>query len=54
MEFRVPIQIVRESTLRPNNERQFGERDLSPLSDRARIRAPSATMTDGNSDAGSA
>ena len=26
----------------------------SPLSDRARIRAPSATMTDGNSDAGSA
>ena len=30
-----PIQIIRESTLRLSDERQFGERLLSPFSDRA-------------------
>lgn len=35
MEYGVPIQILRESTLRPNDEYQFGERQLTPLSDRA-------------------
>ncbi len=35
MEFRAPIQLIRESTLRLTNEREFGERDLSPVSDRA-------------------
>lgn len=35
MEFRAPIQIIRETTLRLNNEKQFGERNLSPVSDRA-------------------
>ncbi|NPV76634.1 MAG: hypothetical protein HPY59_09710 [Anaerolineae bacterium] len=34
MEFDVPIQIVRESTLRPTSEKKFGQRGLTPLSDR--------------------
>ncbi len=35
MQFEPPIQIVRESTLRLFDERKFGERAISPLSDRA-------------------
>ena len=35
MRFDPPIQIVRESTLRLSDERDFGDRLLSPLSDRA-------------------
>ncbi|EQD38104.1 hypothetical protein B1B_15979, partial [mine drainage metagenome] len=35
MQFEPPIQIIRETTLRPTDERKFGERLLSPLSDRA-------------------
>lgn len=35
MRFDPPIQIVRESTLRLSDERKFGERAVSPLSDRA-------------------
>lgn len=35
MEFGVPIQIVRESTLRLNLPQSFSERQLTPLSDRA-------------------
>lgn len=35
MEFRVPIQIVRESTLSLNDEKALGSRGLTPLSDRA-------------------
>ena len=34
MEFDIPIQIIRESTLRLRNEKSFGERGLTPLSDR--------------------
>lgn len=34
MEFDIPIQIIRESTLRLSNETTFGERGLTPLSDR--------------------
>lgn len=34
MEFEFPIQIVRESTLRPDSINKFGERALTPLSDR--------------------
>jgi hypothetical protein len=30
-----PIQIIRETTLRPNDESEFGDRGLTPLSDRA-------------------
>lgn len=35
MEFGVPIQILRESTLRPDDNNVFGQRGLTPLSDRA-------------------
>ncbi|MFN2507849.1 MAG: hypothetical protein ABR589_03655 [Chthoniobacterales bacterium] len=35
MEMEIPIQIVRESTLRLDSERRFGIRRLTPLSDRA-------------------
>jgi hypothetical protein len=35
MEYDMPIQILRESTLRPNDDHYFGTRDLTPLSDRA-------------------
>ena len=35
MKFDPPIQIIRETTLRLNEKRQFGERLLTPLSDRA-------------------
>lgn len=35
MEFGIPIQIVRESTLRPNDDKKPGTRHLTPLSDRA-------------------
>lgn len=35
MEYDMPIQILRESTLRPNDNHDFGKRDLTPLSDRA-------------------
>lgn len=34
MEYEFPIQILRDSTLRPNDENKFGERGLTPLSDR--------------------
>ncbi len=34
MKYGIPIQIVRESTLRLTNENKFGERSLTPLSDR--------------------
>lgn len=34
MEFDAPIQIIRESTLRPSDDNPFGERRLTPLSDR--------------------
>lgn len=34
MAYGVPIQIIRESTLRLNDERQFGQRQLTPLSNR--------------------
>jgi hypothetical protein len=34
MGFGIPIQIVRESTLRPTSENKFGQRGLTPLSDR--------------------
>lgn len=35
MECRLPVQIVRETTLRPTDENAFGQRGLTPLSDRA-------------------
>ena len=35
MEFGMPIQILRESSLRPNDDNVFGQRELTPLSDRA-------------------
>ena len=35
MEFRIPIQIVRESTLRTSDDFQLGQRVLTPLADRA-------------------
>lgn len=35
MEMELPIQIIRESTLRTNDVFEFGERRLTPLSDRA-------------------
>lgn len=35
MQYGIPIQIVRESTLRPNDEEKPGVRRLTPLSDRA-------------------
>lgn len=35
MECKLPVQIVRETTLRPNDENAFGQRGLTPLSDRA-------------------
>jgi hypothetical protein len=35
MEYGIPIQIVRESTLRPNDNNVFGQRGLTPLCDRA-------------------
>ena len=36
MEHEIPIQLIRETTLRPTNEKpDFGERGLTPLSDRA-------------------
>ena len=34
MEFGIPLQILRESTLRPNDENEFGQRQLTPLSNR--------------------
>ena len=34
MEYDIPIQIIRETTLRLNNENVFGQRGLTPLSDR--------------------
>jgi hypothetical protein len=34
MGFDIPVQIIRQSTLRPNDESKFGERGLTPLSDR--------------------
>lgn len=34
MEYNIPIQIIRESTLRLNSENPFGQRALTPLSDR--------------------
>lgn len=34
MKYGIPIQIIRESTLRLNNENKFGERKLTPMSDR--------------------
>jgi hypothetical protein len=34
MKFDIPIQIVRESTLRLSDEKEFGQRGLTPLSDR--------------------
>jgi len=34
MKYNLPLQILRESTLRPNDENPFGERRLTPLSDR--------------------
>lgn len=34
MTFDLPLQILRESTLRPNDDIQYGERGLTPLSDR--------------------
>jgi hypothetical protein len=35
MEFRIPVQIIRETTLRLTNDHEFGQRGLTPLSDRA-------------------
>ena len=35
MECKIPVQIVRESTLRLTDENTFGQRGLTPLSDRA-------------------
>ncbi len=35
MQVGLPIQILRDSTLRPSNEKEFRERGLTPLSDRA-------------------
>jgi hypothetical protein len=34
MQFEIPIQIIRETTLRPDDNVVFGERRLTPLSDR--------------------
>lgn len=34
MQYDIPIQIIRETTLRLNNENVFGQRRLTPLSDR--------------------
>ena len=34
MEFGIPIQIIRDSTLRMSSENKFGQRGLTPLSDR--------------------
>jgi hypothetical protein len=34
MEFGIPLQIIRQSTLRPTDENQRGKRGLTPLSDR--------------------
>ena len=34
MAYNIPIQIIRESTLRPNDNNVFGQRSLTPLSDR--------------------
>jgi len=34
MEYGIPLQIIRESTLRPNNENPRGQRPLTALSDR--------------------
>lgn len=34
MRYGVPLQIIRESTLRPNNKNLWGQRALTPLSDR--------------------
>jgi hypothetical protein len=34
MEYELPVQIIRESTLRPNDSYERGERILTPLSDR--------------------
>jgi hypothetical protein len=34
MRYEIPVQIVRESTLRPTDDNAFGERGLTPLSDR--------------------
>lgn len=35
LEIGIPIQLIRESTLRPNDENELGKRGLTPLSDRA-------------------
>lgn len=35
MEYGIPIQILRESTLKPDDGFEFGDRGLTPLSDRA-------------------
>jgi hypothetical protein len=35
MVLRMPIQVVRDSTLRPSDANEFGKRGLTPLSDRA-------------------
>ncbi len=34
LEYGIPIQIIRESSLKPSDEFKFGERQLTPLSDR--------------------
>lgn len=34
MKYGIPLQIIRESTLRPNNKNLHGQRKLTPLSDR--------------------
>jgi hypothetical protein len=34
MKYGIPLQIIRESTLRPNDDNQRGKRGLTPLSDR--------------------
>lgn len=34
MEFSIPLQLIRESTLTPKDEHSFGERLLTPISDR--------------------
>lgn len=34
MELEIPLQIIRESTLKPNDIKVFGERNLTPLADR--------------------
>ena len=34
MKFGIPLQIIRESTLRPDDQNVFGQRRLTPLSDR--------------------